>query len=143
MVPLYAALLLRTCRTISFSILPLREGHRPQVMRYCLFLRYYRNKIRPYKTTCQPEGKIPIRVRRAVVVQVERTPIRVRAAIRIERVAAVQILVVAKRPGKNRCPNNQLIWSLRFYPSSNHTSDFVNMLHPYMPAIYRYVSLLI
>ena len=48
--------------------------------------------------TCKPETDVAVRVRRAVVVQVERTIVRVAARVRIERVTTVEVLVIAERP---------------------------------------------
>ena len=48
--------------------------------------------------TCKPETDDAARVRRAVVVQVERTIVRVAARVRIERVTTVEVLVIAERP---------------------------------------------
>ena len=48
--------------------------------------------------TCQPEAKSGVRVRRRIVVQVERPVIRARAPIRVKSVATAEVLVVTKRP---------------------------------------------
>lgn len=55
--------------------------------------------------TCKPETEVAVGVRGAVVVQVERSVIRVAAApVRVERVTPVEVLVITKRSGVNQCP---------------------------------------
>ena len=99
----------------------------------------------------QGEAQSGIRVRGAVVVQVERTVIRVAAApIRVEGIARVEVLVVPARhtPCSKPMPNGFLFpraasfcRTLLFYPATYHLPDFVNHADPYMPPVEGYVLL--